>query len=131
MSWRTGLPNGFADRVAGRGKLVDWASQQDVLRHAAVGCYLAHCSWNSTLEAIQHGVRLLCYPVSGDQFINCAYITGVWRIGLRLDGGMSRDDVGAGIGRVMDDGDEGRRLQDKVWALRDHVVTVEARRAAD
>ncbi|CAD6262996.1 unnamed protein product [Miscanthus lutarioriparius] len=130
-SWRAGLPDGFEDRVAGRGKLVDWAPQQDVLRHAAVGCYLTHCGWNSTLEAIQHGVRLLCYPVSGDQFINCAYITGVWQIGLRLDGGMSRDDVGAGIGRVMDDGDEGRRLQEKVWALRDRVVTVEARRAAD
>ena len=131
MSWRTGLPNGFADRVAGRGKLVDWAPQQDVLRHAAVGCYLTHCGWNSTLEAIQHGVRLLCYPVSGDQFINCAYITGVWRIGLRFGGGMRRDDGVAGIGRVMDDGDEGRRLQEKVWALRDRVVTVEARRAAD
>ena len=61
-SWRAGLPDGFEDRVAGRGKLVDWAPQQDVLRHAAVGCYLTHCGWNSTLEAIQHGVRLLCYP---------------------------------------------------------------------
>jgi len=40
-----------------------------------VGCYLAHCGWNSTLEAIQHGVRQLCCPVSGDQLINCAYIT--------------------------------------------------------
>ena len=136
-SWRAGLPEGFADRVAGRGKLVDWAPQQDVLRHAAVGCYLTHCGWNSTLEAVQHGVRLLCYPVSGDQFINCAYITGVWRIGLRLGGGgggggMTRDDVVEGIGRVMDDGGgEGRRLQENVWALRDRVVTADARRAAD
>jgi hypothetical protein len=55
----------------------------------------------------------------------------VWRIGLRLGGGMTRDDVVAGIGRVMDDGDEGRRLQEKVSALRDRVVTAEARRAAD
>ena len=96
-----------------------------------MGCYLAHCGWNSTLEAIQHGVRQLCCPVSGDQLINCAYITGVWRIGLRLNGDMRRNDGVADIGRVMDDGDEGRRLQEKVWALRDRVVTAEARRAAD
>lgn len=126
-SWRAGLPDGFAGRVAGRGKLVDWAPQQDVLRHAAVGCYLTHCGWNSTLEAIQHGVRLLCYPVSGDQFINCAYITGLWQIGIRL-GGMRRDDVRAAIERVMDDGGH---LQEKVWALRERVVTPEARRGAD
>ncbi|CAO2035835.1 unnamed protein product [Urochloa humidicola] len=134
-SWRAGLPDGFASRVAaaGRGKVVDWAPQEDVLRHGAVGCYLTHCGWNSTLEAIRHGVRLLCYPVSGDQFINCAYITGAWGIGLRLPGGMRRDDVILGVGRVMDvdGGGEGRRLREKVRALRERVVAAEAWRAAD
>ncbi|RLM65709.1 UDP-glycosyltransferase 82A1-like [Panicum miliaceum] len=132
-SWRAGLPEGFADRAAagGRGKVVDWAPQEDVLRHAAVGCYLTHCGWNSTLEAVRHGVRLLCYPVSGDQFINCAYITGPWGIGLRLAAGVTRGDVRDGIGRVMDEGGEGRRLREKVRALRERVVAAEARRAAD
>jgi hypothetical protein len=144
-SWRAGLPEGFAERVGGgRGKVVDWAPQEDVLRHAAVGCYLTHCGWNSTLEAIRHGVPLLCYPVSGDQFINCAHITGPWGIGLRLAGGMGRDDVSGCIGRVMDDvsgcigrvmdddgGGEGRRLRENVRALRERVVAAEARRAAD
>ena len=131
-SWRAGLPEGFAERAAaaGRGKVVDWAPQEDVLRHAAVGCYLTHCGWNSTLEAIRHGVRLLCYPVSGDQFINCAYITGPWGIGLRLAAGMTRGDVRDGIRRVMDEG-EGRRLREKVRALRERVAAAEARRAAD
>ncbi|RCV34618.1 hypothetical protein SETIT_7G173500v2 [Setaria italica] len=132
-SWRAGLPEDFAERVAaaGRGKLVDWAPQEDVLRHGAVGCYLTHCGWNSTLEAIRHGVPLLCYPVSGDQFINCAYITGPWGIGLRLAGGMTWGDVSGSIGRVMDDAGEGRRLREKVRALRERVVAAEARRAAD
>ncbi|RLM75008.1 UDP-glycosyltransferase 82A1-like [Panicum miliaceum] len=133
-SWRAGLPEGFAERAAaaGRGKVVDWAPQEDVLRHAAVGCYLTHCGWNSTLEAVRHGVRLLCYPVAGDQFINCAYITGPWGIGLRLAAGMTRGDVRDGVGRVMDeDGGEGRRLREKVRALRERVVAAEARRAAD
>ncbi|KAF8704069.1 hypothetical protein HU200_031555 [Digitaria exilis] len=134
-SWRAGLPDGFAARVAGRGKVVDWAPQEDVLRHGAVGCYLTHCGWNSTMEAVRHGVPLLCYPVAGDQFINCAYITGPWGIGLRLGAAMGREDVRGGIGRVMGDdedgGGEGRRLREKVRALRERVVAAEARRAAD
>ncbi|XP_048558420.1 UDP-glycosyltransferase 82A1-like [Triticum urartu] len=126
-SWRAGLPDGYADRVAaaGRGKVVGWAPQEEVLTHGAVGCYLTHCGWNSTVEAIRHGVRLLCCPVSGDQFINCAYITRVWGIGIRLGGGMSRDEVKDCIERVME-GKEGRRLQEKMDGLRERVVTAEA-----
>ncbi|WVZ86476.1 hypothetical protein U9M48_033244 [Paspalum notatum var. saurae] len=131
-SWRAGLPAGFADPGArgGVGKVVDWAPQEDVLRHPAVGCYLTHCGWNSTLEAVRHGVPTLCYPVSGDQFINCAYITGAWGAGLRLRA-MNRDDVADGVARVMDDGELGARLRGNVRGLRDRVVTAEARRAAD
>lgn len=129
-AWRAGLPAGFADRVDGRGKLVDWAPQEDVLRHPAVGCYLTHCGWNSTVEAIQHGVRLLCCPVAGDQFINCAYITALWGIGLKLRGAITRDDVSSCIERIVD-GEEGRRLLDNVTALRDRVVTAEARSMAE
>jgi hypothetical protein len=133
-AWRSGLPAGFASQGRGFGKVVDWAPQEDVLRHPAVGCYLTHCGWNSTVEAVQHGVPLLCCPVSGDQFINCAYITGLWGIGLRLrlgGGVITQDDVRRCIERVMEDGDEGRRLQENVAALQERVVTAEARRAAE
>lgn len=127
-SWRAGLPDRYAERIDGRGKVVDWAPQEDVLRHKSVGCYLTHCGWNSTVEAIQHGVRLLCYPVSGDQFINCAYITMMWEVGLKL-GGMSRDDVKDCVERIME-GKEGMHLQEKMNVLRERVVTAEARCSA-
>lgn len=130
-SWRAGLPDGYAERVAaaGRGKVVGWAPQEEVLTHGSVGCYLTHCGWNSTVEAIRHGVRLLCCPVSGDQFINCAYITRVWEIGIRLGGGMSRDEVKDCIERVMES-KEGRHLQEKMDGLRERVVTADARSLA-
>ncbi|KAL5213889.1 hypothetical protein ABZP36_003041 [Zizania latifolia] len=127
-SWRAGLPGRYAERVASRSKLVEWAPQEDVLRHAAIGCYLTHCGWNSTVEAIHHGIRMLCYPVSGDQFINCAYITRVWEIGLKL-GRVSQDGVRDCIERVMD-GTEGTRLSEKMKELRERVVTAEARSLA-
>lgn len=124
-SWRAGLPAGYTDQYSGRGKIVAWAPQEDVLAHGAVGCYLTHCGWNSTVEAIQHGVRMLCCPVSGDQFINCAYITRVWEVGLKL-GSVRRDVVRDCIERIMG-GAEGTRLQEKMDALRQRAVTAEAR----
>ncbi|KAL6633926.1 hypothetical protein ACP70R_026597 [Stipagrostis hirtigluma subsp. patula] len=128
-SWRGGLPAGYAEAVAGRGKIVAWAPQEDVLRHGAVGCYVTHCGWNSTLEAIQHGVRLLCYPVAGDEFINCAYIVNMWGIGIRL-GSTERSVVEGCIKRIMD-GEEGRHLQEMVDELKERVMMGEARYTAN
>jgi hypothetical protein len=127
-SWRAGLPSGYLETVAGRGKVVAWAPQGGVLAHEAVGCYLTHCGWNSTLEAIQHGVRLLCYPVSGDQFINSAFIAKMWEVGIRLQS-TSRSDVEDNIERIME-GDDGKRLRDKMNELRDRVMAAEGRAAA-
>ncbi|TVU29101.1 hypothetical protein EJB05_20649, partial [Eragrostis curvula] len=127
-SWRGGLPNGFAEAVAGRGKIVPWAPQQDVLKHRALGCYLTHCGWNSTTEAIQHGVRLLCYPVSGDQFINCKYIVKTWGIGIRLSS-TDRSVVEDCVKRIME-GEDGKRLKQKVDELRERVMKGKARRTA-
>ncbi|XP_057461012.1 UDP-glycosyltransferase 82A1 [Actinidia eriantha] len=101
-SWRDGLPDGYMDRVSKQGRLVSWAPQMDVLRHEAVGCYLTHCGWNSTMEAIQCKKPLVCYPVAGDQFVNCAYIVKVWQIGVRIRG-FGQKDVQEGLSRVMED----------------------------
>uniref|UniRef100_A0ACD5ZGU3 Uncharacterized protein n=1 Tax=Avena sativa TaxID=4498 RepID=A0ACD5ZGU3_AVESA len=123
-SWRAGLPAGYLETVSGRGKVVAWAPQGGVLAHEAVGCYLTHCGWNSTLEAIHHGVRLLCYPVSGDQFINSAFIVKMWGIGIRLRS-TGRSDVKDSVDMIMK-GDDGKRLQEKMNELRERVMVGEA-----
>ena len=73
-------------------------------------------------------MRLLCYPVSGDQFINFAYIVKMWGTGIRL-WSPKRGVVEDCVKRVME-GEEGRRMQDKVDELRQRVMTGEARCAA-
>ncbi|KAK6947143.1 UDP-glucuronosyl/UDP-glucosyltransferase, partial [Dillenia turbinata] len=108
-SWRDGLPDGYLKRVSKQGKIVSWAPQMEVLKHAAIGCYLTHCGWNSILEAIQCERRLLCYPVAGDQFLNCAYVVQVWKIGADV-GGFGQRDVEEGIRRVMGDEEMKRRV---------------------
>ncbi|KAK9666148.1 hypothetical protein RND81_14G164100 [Saponaria officinalis] len=109
--WRDGLPNGYMDRIGKFGKIVAWAPQIDVLQHKGVGCYLTHCGWNSTLEAIQCKKTMLCFPVAGDQFLNCEYIVNVWKIGVRMKG-FCIHHVSDGISRVMDDLFMKKRMED-------------------
>lgn len=99
--WREGLPRGYIE-TSKLGKIVSWAPQIDVLQHEAVGCFLTHCGWNSTMEAIHCHKPLLCCPVAGDQFLNCAYIVKVWGIGVRIKGFRQRD-VEEGLKIVMED----------------------------
>ncbi|XP_068653546.1 UDP-glycosyltransferase 82A1-like [Aristolochia californica] len=120
--WRAGLPTGYLDRVKDRGMIIDWAPQKEVLAHEAVGCFLTHCGWNSTLEAIQAEKRLLCYPVSGDQFVNCRYIVKVWGIGEEVSGGTQHD-VEEGVRRLMEGGGD---MQRGVKELKERVMGEEA-----
>ncbi|XP_021286886.1 UDP-glycosyltransferase 83A1-like [Herrania umbratica] len=78
------FPEGFINRVAGRGKLVEWAPQEKVLAHHSIACFLSHCGWNSTLEGLSTGIPFLCWPYFADQFHNRSYICDVWKIGLAL-----------------------------------------------
>lgn len=108
-TWREGLPKGYLERISKQGKIVSWAPQIDVLQHETVGCYLTHCGWNSTVEAIQSKKRLLCYPIAGDQFVNCAYIVQKWRIGVRMDG-FGLKDLEEGLKRIMEDDEMSERI---------------------
>nr|XP_043639802.1 UDP-glycosyltransferase 82A1 [Erigeron canadensis] len=107
--WRDGLPKGYVERMMDRGRVVSWAPQSKVLQHAAVGCYLTHCGWNSTIEAIQSKVSLLCYPIAGDQFVNCDYIVNIWRIGIRMDD-FGEENVHRSLQKVMEDMEMEQRL---------------------
>ncbi|KAL7192235.1 hypothetical protein ACSBR2_024140 [Camellia fascicularis] len=81
----TEYPNGFAKKVVGRGKIVEWAPQEVVLSHPVIACFFTHCGWNSTMEGVSNGVPFLCWPYDGNQFHNRIYICDSWKVGLSLE----------------------------------------------
>ncbi|KAF6151518.1 hypothetical protein GIB67_016330 [Kingdonia uniflora] len=77
------LPDGFQERMEGKGLIIrDWAPQVLILDHPAIGGFVTHCGWNSTLEAVCAGVPMIAWPLSAEQFYNEKLITDILRIGI-------------------------------------------------
>ncbi|CAH9122450.1 unnamed protein product [Cuscuta epithymum] len=65
------LPKGFLERAKGIGKVITgWAPQAAILAHAAVGGFVSHCGWNSTLESVWFGVPMAAWPIYAEQQAN-------------------------------------------------------------
>ncbi|XP_044377512.1 indole-3-acetate beta-glucosyltransferase-like [Triticum aestivum] len=82
-----------AATASGDALVVRWSPQLDVLAHRAVGCFVTHCGWNSTLEALGFGVPMVALPLWTDQPINARLIEEAWGAGVRA----RRRDASAGV----------------------------------
>ncbi|KAG9453232.1 hypothetical protein H6P81_006136 [Aristolochia fimbriata] len=78
------IPAGLEEGTKERGLMLGWVSQEQVLGHDAVGGFLTHSGWNSTLESIVAGVPMVCWPYFADQQINSRFADEVWGIGLDI-----------------------------------------------
>lgn len=86
-----------------RGYMVGWAPQGEVLAHPAVGGFLTHSGWNSTLESIVEGVPMICWPYFADQQINSRFVGEVWKVGLDMKDTCDRTIVEKMIRELMVD----------------------------
>jgi hypothetical protein len=110
--WIEVLPEGFKENIGDRGYIVKWAPQKKVLAHCAIGGFLSHCGWNSTLESICEGIPMICKPCFGDQKVNARYVSHVWKVGLELESDkLERGEIERAIRRLLvnEDGKEMRK----------------------
>ncbi|EFJ28331.1 hypothetical protein SELMODRAFT_411023 [Selaginella moellendorffii] len=103
----------------GQSCTVSWAPQLQVLLHPAVGWFVTHCGWNSTLESICAGVPMLCWPLTAEQNLNCKFIADEWKIGVRLlDDSRCIEEVITGV--VESQGDS--QMKTKVKKLKEAAI---------
>ncbi|XP_050383967.1 UDP-glucose flavonoid 3-O-glucosyltransferase 6-like [Argentina anserina] len=119
--YSTVLPEGFLDRTANIGKVIGWAPQVAILAHPAVGGFVSHCGWNSTLESIWYGVPIAAWPFFAEQQMNAFELVKELKlafeidIGYRNDSGLivSRKDIEKGIKEVMvKDSEQRKRVKE-------------------
>lgn len=108
------LPTNFVSETSEKGLVLSWCNQLQVLAHAAVGCFVSHCGWNSTLEALSCGVPMVVVPKWSDQTTNSKFIADVWGVGVRakVDGDaiFTAEEIGKCIREVME-GERGKEIR--------------------
>ncbi|CAL2242894.1 unnamed protein product [Prunus armeniaca] len=110
------FPSGFVESLNGRGHIVQWAPQKQVLAHPAVGAFWTHNGWNSTLESVCEGVPMICMPCFTDQLVNARYASDVWKVGLQLEDGMERFMIEKTIRKLMVE-KEGEEIRERALKL--------------
>ncbi|KAK7407192.1 hypothetical protein VNO78_08896 [Psophocarpus tetragonolobus] len=78
------IPAELVEGSKERGFMVLWAPQEEVLAHKAIGGFLTHSGWNSTLESLVAGVPMICWPYFADQQVNIRFVSEVWKFGLDM-----------------------------------------------
>ncbi|XP_066343359.1 UDP-glycosyltransferase 73D1-like [Miscanthus floridulus] len=130
-----GLPESQCLAVRG------WAPQVAILEHPAVGGFLTHCGWGSTLESVAAGVPMATWPFYAEQFLNERLIVDVLGIGVSVGvtkptesvltgggGGKEKADVGMEqvkqvLDMLMDGGVDGEARKTKVKELKAKAKT--------
>ncbi|RCV10191.1 hypothetical protein SETIT_2G092400v2 [Setaria italica] len=120
-SHQMSIPEGFEEATRGRGMVVTWAPQQEVLGHHAIGGFWTHNGWNSTLESICEGVPMICRPQFADQMINMRYVQEVWKIGFEIEGELERGEIEMAIKKLLCT-EEGRQMRLRAKDLQDKAV---------
>ncbi|KAF8404984.1 hypothetical protein HHK36_009879 [Tetracentron sinense] len=136
------LPEGFEERMEGKGLIIrGWAPQLLILEHEAIGGFVTHCGWNSTLEGMSAGVPMITWPIFAEQFYNEKLVTQVLKIGVEVGAQewqdwnewgedskvlVQRDEIKEAVTRLMDGGEEAEQMR-----IRARELGEKARRAVE
>ncbi|TVU25599.1 hypothetical protein EJB05_28101, partial [Eragrostis curvula] len=116
------LPDELQKEICNRGRIVDWAPQDEVLAHPAICAFFTHNGWNSTIEAMSEGVPMISRTFLGDQFGNARYVCDVWRVGIevKVESQIERGKIKAAI-EILMDSEEGKEIRERAKNLKKTV----------
>ena len=116
------LPDGFVERTKGRGLIISWAPQLDVLSPPSIGGFLTHCGWNSITENLSTAcVAMLCWSQIVEQRLNARILVDEWRVALDMtmeyDSLVKATDILQAVCKLMQ-GDIGEEIKNRTLGLR-------------
>ncbi|KAK7401910.1 hypothetical protein VNO78_13770 [Psophocarpus tetragonolobus] len=113
-----GLPEGFEERVGGRGVVYGgWVQQQLILGHPSVGCFITHCGAASITEALLSHCQIVFLPGLGSDYVmNARMMSRKLKVGVEVekgeDGLFTKESVCRSVKIVMDEESEvGRQVR--------------------
>ncbi|KAJ0987956.1 hypothetical protein J5N97_006312 [Dioscorea zingiberensis] len=126
---------GFEERMGLRSLVIKrWAPQAVILSHRAIGGFISHCGWNSTLEAVSSAVPMITWPHFADQFLNERLVVEYLRIGINIgvkkpvfylgedEIPVMRDDVERAVRSLMGDGEEAEERRVRARELKEKAM---------
>uniref|UniRef100_M1CAF0 Glycosyltransferase n=1 Tax=Solanum tuberosum TaxID=4113 RepID=M1CAF0_SOLTU len=108
------IPSWFEEKVAGRGLVVrDWSPQVLILKHQAIGAFLTHCGWNSTLESLIAGVPMLTWPMGADQFANANLLVDEHEVAIRACEGAQTVPNSDELSKLLMEAVQGNKVEER------------------
>ncbi|KAF4373725.1 hypothetical protein F8388_010681 [Cannabis sativa] len=106
------IPTEFVEETRERCVICSWCPQEEVLNHPAIGGFLSHCGWNSTLESLSAGVPIIGWPFFADQQTNCWFLCSDLGVGIEIDTNVKRNEVEKLVRELMG-GEKGKEMREK------------------
>lgn len=109
----------------------NWAPQQQILNHPAIGGFVTHCGWNSILESLNAGLPIITWPMFAEQFFNERLLVDVLKIGVPVgakenkfwalgdkDDVVGREEIANAVVQLMEK-EEGKEMRRRARKLTD------------
>ncbi|KAK8571529.1 hypothetical protein V6N13_047203 [Hibiscus sabdariffa] len=103
----------------------NWAPQLEILSLASTGAFLNHCGWNSTMESLSQGMKIIGWPMGAEQAFNSKMLVEEMGVAVELTRGIQRcissEEVKEVIEMVMDEEGKGGDMKRKAEKIAEHI----------